>query len=89
MASPLAEFEPVLRAFLGADNTARTAANQYLVQLRNSQPDTLLLSLLQVCLLRIFAGARASRDLTRALVLVCARLCVKAPMSHCASWRRY
>ena len=48
MAVPLPEFEPVLNAFLGADNTARTAANQYLQQLRSVQPDTLLLSLLQV-----------------------------------------
>lgn len=48
MASPLNEFEPVLNAFLGADNTARATANQYLLQLRNTRPDTLLLSLLQV-----------------------------------------
>ena len=48
MAVPLAEFEPVLNAFLGVDNTARSAAHQYLNQLRTGQPDTLLLSLLQV-----------------------------------------
>ena len=48
MASPLNEFEPVLNAFLGTDNAARAAANQYLLQLRNTRPDTLLLSLLQV-----------------------------------------
>lgn len=48
MAAPLAEFEPVLRAFLGIDDNARAQANHYLVQLRNSSPDTLLLSLVQV-----------------------------------------
>lgn len=47
MAIPLESFEPLLHAFLGVDNTARTAAESEINRLKTT-PDTLVLSLAQV-----------------------------------------